>query len=189
MIYLEMKTKTCTKCKIPLPVTNFTNHIQNKDSLDCWCKICKNGHMEEYRQKYPWRRTLDSIKQRCNNSNNKRYKYYGGRGIKCLITAKELKKLWNRDKAYLMDKPSIDREENDGHYEYSNCRFIEKGENSAKDKRKSVLQYDLKGRFIKEWISQSEAHRYLKIDISSISQCCSGKRKTAGGFIWVIQNQ
>ena len=128
------------------------------------------------------------IKQRCNNPNNVFYKNYGGRGIKCLITKEELKQLWHRDKAYLKSKPSIDRKDNDGNYEYSNCRFIELSENVAeRNKRvssKITLQYDLKGNFIKEWASSSEAGRQLNIILSSICECCNNNRKTAGGFIW-----
>ena len=45
-----------------------------------------------------------------------------------------------------------------------------------------VLQYDLEGNFIKEWPSAAEAKRQLGID--NITVVCSGKRKTAGGFIW-----
>ena len=62
----------------------------------------------------PWKSGYKSAKQRCDNPNCKDYKYYGGRGIKFLITEEELKKLWFRDKAWLLNRPSIDREENDG---------------------------------------------------------------------------
>ena len=81
------------------------------------------------RKLYPEKEILKDIKKRCNNKNRKDYKYYGGKGIKCLITKEELKKLWFRDKAYLMKKPSIDRKDSNGNYEYSNCRFIEMTEN------------------------------------------------------------
>lgn len=49
---------------------------------------------------------------------------------------------------------------------------------------KSVLQYDLNGNFITEWPSLAEVERQLKIHHSGISQCCSGKLKSAGGYIW-----
>jgi hypothetical protein len=39
---------------------------------------------------------------------------------------------------------------------------------------------------IAEYKSISDAER--KNGISHISMCCSGKRKTAGGFIWKYKN-
>ena len=47
----------------------------------------------------------------------------------------ELKFLWFRDKAYLLKKPSIDRIDPDGHYEVTNCRYIELSENSRNARR------------------------------------------------------
>lgn len=91
----------------------------------------------EYNKKYPWRETYYKIKYRCNNKTYFGYKYYGGKGIKCLITIEELKLLWYRDKAYLMKKPSIDRIDSAKNYEFNNCRYIELSENiSRSHKRK-----------------------------------------------------
>ena len=50
---------------------------------------------------------------------------------------------------------------------------------------KPVLQYDLKGNFIKEWECGKWAAIELKIQIDGISACCMGKQKTAGGYIWM----
>ena len=47
---------------------------------------------------------------------------------------------------------------------------------------KIVLQYDLNGEFIKEWESIITAKKELKID--NISFVLTGRRLTAGGFIW-----
>lgn len=79
--------------------------------------------------------TLGSCKQRCLNKNNAFYKNYGGRGIKLKMNEKDFKYLWLRDKAYLMKTPSIDRIDNNGNYELSNCRYIEHIEN-VRRKRK-----------------------------------------------------
>jgi len=49
---------------------------------------------------------------------------------------------------------------------------------------KSIDQFELNGKFIKTWVSQSEAGKILKIDISLIGKCCKNKSSTAGGFIW-----
>lgn len=48
-----------------------------------------------------------------------------------------------------------------------------------------VLQLDINtGRVISEYPSAREAERQLNISQGSISKCCNGKQKTAGGFKW-----
>ena len=56
---------------------------------------------------------------------------------------------------------------------------------------KPVLQYDLYGDFIKEWISMSEAARVLNINISNIYACCNNYRgaKSANGYIWKFKKE
>ena len=49
---------------------------------------------------------------------------------------------------------------------------------------RKILQYSKSGEFIKEWPSALEVERVLDINNSHIIQCCKGKRKSAGGFIW-----
>lgn len=51
-------------------------------------------------------------------------------------------------------------------------------------KNKIIIQQDLQGNFIKEWISQREASRITKVGSSHISLCCTNKVKSAGGYIW-----
>ena len=68
---------------------------------------------------------LNGINQRCANEKMRCYKYYGGKGIKNFLTRQDLMKLWFRDMAFKMKKPSIDRIDNNGNYIFENCRFIE----------------------------------------------------------------
>lgn len=180
-------SKVCTKCGLEKELTEFPIRSDNNKYRN-ECKKCCNKYNKAYYDKYPWKLIMRGIRQRCENPNFKQYKDYGGRGIKCLITVEEIKQLWFRDKAYNMVKPSIDREDNDGNYELSNCQFIELEENSVKDKRKTILQFDLNGKFIREWISARESERVLKIAHQNISSCCNDKYKTAGGFIWRFKN-
>ena len=50
---------------------------------------------------------------------------------------------------------------------------------------KQVAQYDkITLELIKIWDSMYDVERELGIDHSSISKCCKGKLKSAGGFIW-----
>jgi len=54
---------------------------------------------------------------------------------------------------------------------------------------KSVLQYDKYGKLINKFLSGVEAQEKTNIQRSHISQCCKGKRKTAGGYIWEYENK
>lgn len=103
----------------------ITPKIQRKQSLRNKKVIKEN----------PWVQIYYALRGRCRNENNISYKNYGGRGIKALITKEEVKKLWFRDKAYNLKRPSIDREDNNGHYTYGNCKFIELVDNIKKSNK------------------------------------------------------
>ena len=70
---------------------------------------------------------------------------------------------------------------------YNNC-YGSRNERISiahKGKRnKPILQYSLSGEFIREWDSGKSASEELNINSGHISECCKGKLKTCGGFIW-----
>ena len=53
-------------------------------------------------------------------------------------------------------------------------------------KAKPILQYDIHGKFIKEWPSINDAEETLKI--FSIGKCANLQRKSAGGYVWRYKN-
>lgn len=53
---------------------------------------------------------------------------------------------------------------------------------------KSVIQFDMNGKELNRYFSISEAETTTGINYSMISECCSNKRKTAGGYIWQYEN-
>jgi len=77
---------------------------------------------------YPLRRRLQLLMSAI-NSRCRHHPRYAGRGIRNFLTFDNLEFLWQRDKAGEMQRPSIDRRDNDGHYSVENCRFIELFEN------------------------------------------------------------
>lgn len=50
--------------------------------------------------------------------------------------------------------------------------------------KKPVLQFSKNGEFIAEYPSAHEAERQTGCYNGSICQCCKGKRKSCGGYIW-----
>lgn len=54
--------------------------------------------------------------------------------------------------------------------------------------KEPVIQLSLKGKFIREFESISEASRTIKgITTGKISKCCQNKRKSHGGFMWIYK--
>ncbi len=100
-----------------------------------YCRSCSAKAVgKRFKSKYPHyiRWTLNSMKQRCNNSNSKKYDRYGGRGITVCDE-------WNNDidgvdnfYADMGERPdntySIDRIDNNGNYEPTNCKWSTKSE-------------------------------------------------------------
>lgn len=52
---------------------------------------------------------------------------------------------------------------------------------------KKVIQYDLNNKLIKIWNNISEPSK--KYNTHHIGECCLGKRKTTGGYIWKYVNE
>lgn len=66
------------------------------------------------------------------------------------------------------------------------------GNRTEKQKAKvsvPVVQFSLSGDQIAVYPSMIQAARELKLSHSSISECCSGKRKTLGGYMWKYKQE
>ena|SRR3990167_562273 len=98
-------------------------------------KLACRAYQRRYHHRHPWMTIFAGIKDRCRNPKNKKYLYYGGQGIECRLTHRDLQMLWERDGAAQMQQASIDRLDAYGHYTLKNCRFIEHRENCARQVR------------------------------------------------------
>lgn len=92
----------------------------------------------KWRLANPSYRYYENARRRCLDTKSERWRIYREKGIKCEITAAEVKEIWERDRAWELKRPSLDRFPNcEGNYTKGNVRFIEFNENSriASDRR------------------------------------------------------
>jgi len=75
--------------------------------------------------KEPWYRLFISLCVKCYGVTSS----YAKRGIKNYLSPEDVKMMWFRDKAYLMEKASIDRIDGNGDYTLDNTRMMELDEN------------------------------------------------------------
>lgn len=66
-----------------------------------------------------------------------------------------------------------------------NCNHGTRNSRLAKSLSRTVIQYTIEGIFMAEYSSIHEAERVTGIFHTSICQVCRGKRKTAGGYLWL----
>lgn len=100
-------------------------HLRSGHTTSCGCKrqqrITKHGLCKN--RLY---RIHNNMMQRCYNKNNKDYNRYGGRGIKiCNEWKTNFISFynWSMKNGYKTDL-TLDRKNNDGNYEPSNCRWV-----------------------------------------------------------------
>ena len=140
-------TKSCGCLKIEMAKTNDWNIKQVKYGNDV--RRC-----QEWPEYGVWKR----MRQRCNGIFCAEYARYGGRGIK--VCAR-----WNNFQNFLTDmgprpskRHSIEREDNDGDYEPTNCRWSTETEQNNNRRNNRVLEYDDKSMTVAQWA------RYLDIN-------------------------
>ena len=143
---LDGNTKSCgclVKDRSVLPLPDYTNEVALKKAKS----IFKN------------------IKQRCYNSNNTRFKHYGGRGI--IICNSWLESFDN----FLKDmgippshKHQLDRINNDGNYCPENCRWVTNQENNRNKQSDFDVTYKGETKQLREWVEE------LDLDFSTVKK-------------------
>lgn len=134
-------------------IVNKTELVRGKVK-SCGClrkENCANySHNLSYSRIY---RTWTNMKVRCYNKKDERYRLYGGRGI---YICDEWKKSflsfynWAISNGY-KDTLTIDRINNNGNYEPTNCRFVLKEEQNRNKRNVKIITYKKESHCIAEW--------------------------------------
>lgn len=96
------------------------------------------------------------MKERCNNPNNKRYKNYGGKGIKVCEEWMSFENFrdWSLQNGY-DEGLTIDRIDCNGNYEPSNCRYVTTKVQNRNYSRNHLITYQGKTQCIADWADET----------------------------------
>lgn len=130
------------KCDCGAEKIIWAPDLKNGKTKSCGClikdKITKHGDFDT-RLYMIW----SDMRQRCNNTNCRAYKYYGGRGI---LVCDEWKnsfenfRVWTLNNGYT-DELTIDRIDVNSNYEPANCRWVTQKTQSRNTRRNIYIDY------------------------------------------------
>lgn len=151
-------------------------------SCGCWRSdnwfIQKETHGESHTRLHRiWR----GMKTRCGNPKCEAFPRYGGRGIRVCPEWQSFEPFrdWASANGYSHDL-TIDRIDNDGHYEPGNCRWATYAAQSRNSpQNRAVIRSDGK-----RFALIRDAALELGCSHSGISAACLGRRKTCAGYGW-----
>jgi len=137
-------------------VTVITANLTSGNTKSCGCFRSMATRTRRVKHGYVGTKlysTWKSMKRRCYNHNSTEFINYGGRGISvcdewlnCFVTFKD----WAYSCGY-DDALTIDRINNSGNYEPSNCRWIMLAEQSRNTRRNVYLEYNGETLTVSEW--------------------------------------
>jgi len=140
---------TCDVCGIRKRYS--VDNLRAKKSTACAC-LRKRKYSDKEGADIAGER-YDAIIQRCKNEGKPVQKRYGGRGIKCLFESRQhfietvfelIKEKYpgaSRSRAEILRGLDIDRIDNDGNYEPSNLRLVERSENLKNREFTPTIEY------------------------------------------------
>lgn len=151
LVVIKYLGKSCWLCKCDCgnETKVYTTYIKNGRTKSCGCLSAELSSLRNRTHGNTETRLYNTwmhLKQRCNNKNSKDYCNYGGRGIKVcdewlgengFINFYE----WSIKNCY-NEKLTIDRINNNGDYEPSNCRWATKKEQNNNTRKNHFYLID-----------------------------------------------
>lgn len=163
----DRKVKWFCKCDCGVIVSVTSGNLKSGNTKSCGC-LNKEATTSHGLYKHPLYNVWSNMKKRCNNIKNPYYAAYGGRGI--TVCDRWLESISNfiedMEEGYQLGL-ELDRIDNDGNYESSNCRWVTSAQNSmntrsrknSSSKYKGVSWYTKIGKWAAQIEKNSKVHR------------------------------
>ena len=161
----DMRQVLC-RCDCGTERVIYYKNLKSGNSKSCGCLASEHTSARNFKHggaKTPTWSIWVGMKQRCSEASAKNKEWYFDRGIRVC-------ERWNDYRLFLADmgeRPAgmqLDRVNNDGNYEPSNCRWATPKTNSRNTRRNHVLEYEGASLTIAEWSERLGWPAYIIIN-------------------------
>jgi hypothetical protein len=148
------------KCECGNQKNIRSHNLTSGHTLSCGCyqkqmtskASTKHGHCRSKKLKTPEFASWVDMRTRCLNPNSNRYNTYGARGIKiCDRWLESFENFFADMGAKPTPRHSLDRIDNNGSYEKSNCRWSTNKEQARNRTSNVVITYNGEQKILTEW--------------------------------------
>ena len=192
--------KKCIKCGEVS--NNFSPEKKVLDGLQAQCRVCFNKRNTEYiRTKSGLISKIYKSQKRSSRKRNHELPTYSLADLRKWCLSQDLFHVlyekWKKSGYDTKLIPSCDRTDNTKGYALERLQLVtwkENKINAEKDMREGRLvsgrehipveQWTLSGKFVKTYISLSEAMRETQVNCGGIRLACMNKKNQAGGYKW-----
>lgn len=143
------------RCDCGNTVSVITSNLTHGNSKSCGCRLHPKKHgMAHSKINQVWR----AMRARCRNPNDAAYANYGGRGIKVCDRWEDFSKFLE-DMGPRPDGYQIDRIDNDGDYEPSNCHWVRQVDNLNNKRTSRKLAWNGEILTVAQWAERTHIHQ------------------------------
>lgn len=142
------------RCECGTEKVVSANAILTGKTRSCGClnrDVCGNSFRTHGMTDTPEYRSWRNMLNRCLNPKVVAYVNYGGRGIKVCESWMSFENFLNDMGPLPSPRHQIDRIDNDGDYEPSNCRWVTASQNSRNRRSTTLIEFRGQTKCVREW--------------------------------------